>query len=163
MTNVNTSAEAVTFNRFTIDAAKEILAMAVEILQNPVEFKHLPCNAADTHFVDRRCFPMVRAITTEVNGRMVTLNVYAMRTQSKHRGVINGIAIYVKDFGHYYLEEVGMDFDRLVELVQEANFLDYQTSVERREANATALTQWLASDAFPPYTENMAAEKASLF
>jgi hypothetical protein len=88
---------------------------------------------------------------TDRDGIARNANLYAMRTESKLRGTIPGVAVYVHQRGWYYDEEISpLAFDELLKLVKSYASVD----------TVTGINNWLATPAFPAYINAVVEQSA---
>lgn len=137
--------------------AKFVIEVAQRIAGDTTYVKHMPASrieaGADDHFIQRRVIPCVQHLkVVDGDGNPHSANLYAMRTQSKHRGVVYGIAVGVHHRGWYYDEEISeAAFNELINLTKE--FASKQT--------IEGIDHWLGEPAYPAYV-NAIADTASL-
>lgn len=141
----------------TAAAAKFATQVAQRIVGDTTYVKHLSVQkieqGIDDQFIDRRTVPIIANVTvTDRDGIARNANLYAMRTESKLRGTIPGVAVYVHQRGWYYDEEISpIGFDELLKLVKSYASVDTTAGIDN----------WLASDAFPAYV-NKAVEQSAV-
>ena len=140
----------------TAPAATFATQVAQRVVGDTTYVKHLSAQAieqgVDDHFINRRTIPVISNITViDRDGRSHNANLYAMRTQSKMRGTIPGIAVCVHNRGWYYDEEISqLAFDELLKLVKSYASVDTIAGIDH----------WLSTDAFPAYINAMVEQSA---
>ena len=138
---------------FNYRAQDTIMMAAMEVLGNTHHSKVFPkTNDGDDVFITRRCHMVAKSITyTTSEGKMEICDLYVMRTQTKLRGVVCGVAVYnVSNRTWMYDEEIShMEFEKLIRELEVEIACNYMRSVEDREMDMLEIKEWLGSQPFP--------------
>ena len=138
---------------FNYRAQDTIMAAAMEVLGNTHHSKAFVKTAdGSDEFIRRRCHMVAKSITyTSSEGKVEICDLYVMRTQSKLRGIICGIAVYsVANRTWMYDEEISdMEFEKLIRELEVEIACNYMRSVEDREVDMLEIKEWLAVKPFP--------------
>ena len=138
---------------FNYSAQGKFMAAAMEVLGNVVHSKSFVKTTDESdEFIRRRCHMIAKSITyTSSEGKMEICDLYVMRTQTKLRGVVCGVAVYnVSNRTWMYDEEISdMEFEKLIRELEVEIACNYMRSVEDREMDMLEIKEWLGSQPFP--------------
>lgn len=118
-----------------------VMQLMTDVLNDRITGKNLDvAKGVDDVFIARRCFAMIDNICyTDAASKVTTATMYAMRTQSKLRGVVDGVAVRNATGDWFYTEEADMDFDLLLNMYR------------RTGGDTDAFNTWNTTPAFPAY------------
>lgn len=162
MANVNATPVSFSAPRmveFNYSAQANFMATALEVLSNAVHSKtFVKTSEGSDEFITRRCLPIAKSITyTSSEGKVEVCDLYVMRTQTKLRGVVCGVAVYnVSDRTWMYDEEISdMEFEKLIRELEVEICCNYNRSVEDRDVDMATIKEWLNAKPFPPKITNV--------
>lgn len=126
------------------------MQLMMDVLNDRITGKNLDvAKGVDDAFIARRCFAMIGGICyTDATSKVTTATVYAMRTQSKLRDAVDGVAVRNATGDWFYTEEADMDFDLLLNMYR------------RTGGDTDAFNTWKAAPAFPAYINAMVEQSA---
>ena len=154
VTNLVSEFVAPRMTEFNYRAQANIMAAAMDVLANAENGGKSFTKSEDDsdEFIRRRCHMVAKSITyTSWEGKVEVCDLYVMRTQTKLRGVVCGIAVYsVSNRTWTYREEFAdMEFETLVRELEVEIACNYMRSVEDRDVEILEIKEWLNAKPFP--------------